>query len=149
MKYELESKYQCQSSALSHDQKHIKDVTVNLESTLDDINVLKGRIIDTKVFLKIQDILKNIDECKTNVSTLNQTTTRRMLNFVPDKTMNNFFSSSFTMGTISLEQTKNDVTISVHFRLSYQTIARFSSRVPIVRKHKTNFGDKGPETHRV
>ena len=113
IKSDLESKYQCQSSALICDQKNIKDVTLSLESTLDDINVLKGRIIDTKVFLKIQDILKNIDKCKMDVSTLNQTTTRRMLNFVPDKTMNNVLSSSFTMGTISLEESNRDVTISV------------------------------------
>ena len=109
---DLESKYQCQSSALLCDQKNIKDATLSLESTLDDISVLKGRIIDTKVFLKIQGILKNIDKCKIDVATLNQTTTRRVLNFVPDKTMNNFFSS-FTLGTISLEESNHDVIISV------------------------------------
>ena len=113
IKSDLESKYECQSSALICEQKNIKDVTLSLESTLDDITVLKGGIIDTKVFLKIREILKNIDKCKMDVSTLNQTTTRRMLNFVPDKTMINVLSSSYTMGTISLKDSNRDVTISV------------------------------------
>ena len=113
IKSDLESKYKCQTLGLECDQKNIKDATLSLKSILDDINVLKGRIIDSKAFLKIQDILKNIDKCKTDVSRLNQTTTRRMLNFVPDKTLNNVLSTSFTLGTISLEESNRDVTISI------------------------------------
>ena len=47
-----------------------------------------------------------------DVSTLNKTTTRRMLNFIPNKTMN-VLSSSLTIGKISLEESNRDVTISV------------------------------------
>ena len=94
-------------------QKNIKDVTESLNSTLSDINTLKGKTIETKAFLKIQDLLKSIDKYKMDVSTLNQTMTRKMLNFVSDKTMNNFLSTSFTMGTISLQDCSPDVTISV------------------------------------
>ena len=53
IKSDLESKYQCQSSKLALDLKNIKNLTENLNSALDDINALRGSIIDTKVFLEI------------------------------------------------------------------------------------------------
>ena len=137
-KSDLESKYQSQFSVLSRGQKNIKDVTESLNSTLSDINTLKGKTIETKAFLKIQDLLKSIDKYKMDVSTLNQTMTRKMLNFVSDKTMNNFLSTSFTMGTISLQDCSPDVTISVPEIMfpsfSLQTTTSFSSRVPAIRK---------------
>ena len=113
IKSDLESKYQSWFSVLSRDQKNIKDVTESLNSTLSDINTLKGKTIGTKAFLKIQDLLKSFEKYKRDVSTLNQTMTRKILNFVSDKTMNNFLTSSFTIGTISLQDCNPDVTISV------------------------------------
>lgn len=62
---------QCQSSVLACDQKNIKVVTENMK-VLIEIDALKEVIIDTKVFLKIKHVLKSVDKCKMEVSTLKQ-----------------------------------------------------------------------------
>ena len=61
---EIKSTHKAHTSHLGRGQNKLNDVIVNLAGTLDDIDKMKGSTIDTKVFLKIQDILKNVEQCK-------------------------------------------------------------------------------------
>ena len=85
IKSEIESKYKTKGANLDRDQNKLTDVIAGLEGNLDDIDTLKGHIIDTKAFLKVQDILKDVDQCKSDVKMLCQSTMNMNLTFIPEK----------------------------------------------------------------
>ena len=86
---------------------------VNLEGILDDIDTLKGNIVVTKVFLKIQHILKDVGQCKSNVKLLSTSTMNVNMSFILDKRLEELQFSSFKMGSISLDTAQPHVAISV------------------------------------
>ena len=113
IKSEQESACKTRVSELDRDRNKIKEATENLKSALYEIETLKGTIVDTKVFLKIQEILQDVDQCKADVQKHSQTTKNVKMSFLPNKGMNNFLSSTFTMGSISLKACPPQVTISI------------------------------------
>ena len=64
MTSEIKSTFKVKISDLGRCQNGLNDVITDLKSSLDDIDNLKGNTVDTKVFLKIQDILKDVELCK-------------------------------------------------------------------------------------
>ena len=110
---EIKSTYKAKTSDLGLRQNELNDVITDLKGTLDDIHKLKGSTVDTKVFLKIQDILKNVEQCKSTAEKLKPSAMTIKMSFNPDKRILEFLSNSFEMGLFSLETSKPQVPISV------------------------------------
>ena len=110
---EIKSTHKAHTSDLGRGQNKLNDVIANLKDTLDDIDKMKGSTIDTKVFLKIQDILKDVEQCKANSEKLRQSVMNVKMSFIPDKRMKELVSTSYKMGSISLDTSQPQVAILV------------------------------------
>ena len=126
---EIKSTHKAHASDLGRGQNKVNDVIVNLEGTLDDINKMKGNTIDTKVFLKIQDILKDVERCKSDCEKLRQSVMNVKMSFIHDKRMKELVSTSFKMGSISLDTSQPLVAISIP-EISFPTSPVRSLPVP-------------------
>ena len=109
----IKSKYKSHTSELGQGQNELNNVIVDIEGILDDIDKLKGSSIDTKVFLKIQEILKDVGQCKSNAEKVRSMPMNVKTSFIPDKRMKEFLTMSFQLGSISLEAPQPQVAISV------------------------------------
>ena len=65
------------------------------------------------MFLKIQDILKDVGQCKSDVKKLITSIMNVKMSFIPDKGMKLFLSSSFKMDSNSRDTAQPHVAISV------------------------------------
>ena len=110
---EAQSMFQTHTSNLSRGKNDLNHVIENLEGTLDDIDKMKGNTIDTKVFLKVQDILKDVERCKSDVERLRPSVMNVKMSFISDKKIEDFLLASFKMGLISLDTSQPQVAISV------------------------------------
>ena len=110
---EIKSTHKAHTSDLGRGQNNLNDVIGNLKDTLDDIDKIKGSTIDTKVFLKIQDILKDIEQCKADCEKLRPLVMNVKISFIPDKRMKELVSTSYKMGSISLDTSQPQVAISI------------------------------------
>ena len=110
---EIKSTHKAHTSDLGGGQNKLNDVIVNMEGTLDDIDKMKGNTIDTKVFLKIQDILKDVEQCKADCEKLRPSVMKVKMSFIHDKTMKELVSESYKMGSISLDTSQPQVAISI------------------------------------
>ena len=110
---EIKTTRKAQTSELGRGQNKLNDVIANLKDTLDDIDKMKGSTIDTKVFLKIQDILKDVEQCKAGCEKLRPSVMNVKMSFIPDKRMKELVSTSYKMGSISLDTSQPQVAISV------------------------------------
>ena len=110
---EIKSTYKAHTSDLGRGQNKLNDVIVNMEGTLDDIDKMKGNTIDTKVFLKIQDILKDVEQCKADFEKLRPSVMNVKMSFIHDKRMKELVSESYKMGSITLDTSQPQVAISI------------------------------------
>ena len=110
---EIKSTHKAHISDLGRGQNKLNDVIANLKDTLDDIDKIKGSTIDTKVFLKIQDILKDVEQCKADCENLRPSVMNVKISFIADKRMKELVSTSYKMGSISLDTSQPQVAISV------------------------------------
>ena len=139
---EIKSTHKAHASDLGRGQNKVNDVIVNLEGTLDDIDKMKGNTIDTKVFLKIQDILKDVEQCKADFEKLRQSVMKVKMSFIHDKRMEELVSTSFKMGSISLDTPQPLVAISLP-EISFPTSPVRSLPVPQGRSGRTPTGASG------
>ena len=100
----------CQSQLLVLKQNHtrINNTVSRIESSLRQIDILRSKPIDAKLFLRIQDILSGMkqyqDDFKAPIYNI-------QLSFVPSKQIQDFLSSSYTMGSVKLDKSKCEITI--------------------------------------
>ena len=111
IKSETKSTYETYASDLGQGKNKLNDFIVNLEGTLDDIDKMKGNNVDIKVFLKIQDILKDIEQYKFDVEQLRPSSVNINMSFIPDKRIGEFLKS-FKMGSISVHESQPKVAIA-------------------------------------
>ena len=97
MTSEIKSKYKSHTSELGQGQNELKNVIADIEGVLDDIDKLKGSTVDTKVFLKIQEILKDVGQCKSNAENVGSMPMNVKTSFIPDKRMKEFLTMSFKL----------------------------------------------------
>ena len=116
---ETDSTYTTNLANLGRDRNKLNDV-INLEDTLDDIGKLKGNTVDKKVFMKIHDILKDVEQCKADTEKLRSSDMYVKMSFIPDKLMNESLSTTNKMGSIFLDRFQPQVLISVP-ELSFPT----------------------------
>ena len=110
---ETKSTYETHTSDLGRDKNKLNDVIANLESTLDDIDKMKGNTVDIKVFLRVQDILKDVEQCKSDTRKLKPSAMYVKMSFTPEKVMEEFLSSSYKMGSISIDTSQPQIVITV------------------------------------
>ena len=110
---EIKSTHKAHTSELGRGQNKLNDVIANLKDTLDDIDKIKGSTINTKGFLKIQVILKDVEQHKADCEKLRQSVMNVNISFIPDKMMKELVSTSYKMGSISLDTSTPQVAISV------------------------------------
>ena len=113
MTSEIKSTYKLHTSKLGQGQNELNKVIADIEGVLDDIDKLKGSTVDTKVFLKIQEILKDVGQCKSIAETIGSMPMNVKTSFIPDKRMKEFLTMPFKLGSISLEEPQPQVAISV------------------------------------
>ena len=110
---EIKSTYKARTFDLGQCKNKLSDVIENLEETLDEINKMKGTTVDTKQFLAIHDILKDVEQCKSDAEKQRPSSMNVKMLLIPDKRMKEFLTTSFKMGSISLDTSQPLVAISV------------------------------------
>ena len=105
---EIDTHYQEQLSVLKQNHTRINNIVSRIESSLRQIDILRSKPIDAKLFLRIQDILSSMkqyqDDLKAPICNV-------QLSFVPSKQIQEFLSSSYTMGSVKLDKSKCEITI--------------------------------------
>ena len=109
MTSEINSTYKANTSDRVQCRNELNDVIANLNETLVDVNKMKGSTVDTKVFLKIHDILKDVEQCRSNVESLVTSTLKVKISFLPDKRILEFLSTPFKISPISLGMSEHQV----------------------------------------
>ena len=107
-KSEIDTHYQSQLLVLKQNHTRINNTVSRIESSLRQIDILRSKPIDAKLFLRIQDILSDMkqyqDDFKAPICNVH-------LSFVPSKQIQYFLSSSYTMGSVKLDKSKCEITI--------------------------------------
>ena len=105
---EIDTHYQSQLSVLKQNHTRINNAVSRIESSLRQIDILRSKPIDAKLFLRIQDILSDMkqyqDDFKAPICNV-------QLSFVPSKQIQDFLSSSYTMGSVKQDKSKCEITI--------------------------------------
>ena len=105
---EIDTHYQEQLSILKQNHTRLNNFVSRIESSLRQIDILRSKPIDAKLFLRIQDILSSMkqyqDDLKAPICNV-------QLSFVPSKQIQEFLSSSYTMGSVKLDKSKCEITI--------------------------------------
>ena len=105
---EIDTHYQFQLSVLKQNHTRINNAVSRIESSLRQIDILRSKPIDAKLFLRIQDILSDMkqyqDDFKAPICNV-------QLSFVPSKQIQEFLSSSYTMGSVKVDKSKCEITI--------------------------------------
>ena len=112
IKSEIETAYGTVTADLDLGRDIAKETNSRLQCALDDIAKLKGSTVNTKVFLKILEIMQSVDQCKSDVATLNHTPISAKMSFLPDKWIHEFLSSTSKMGSISIDTNQPQVKIT-------------------------------------
>ena len=107
-KSEIDTHYQSQLLVLKQNHTRINNTVSRIESSLRQIDILRSKPIDAKLFLRIQDILSDMkqhqDDFKAPICNVH-------LSFVPSKQIQEFLSSSYTMGSVKVDKSKCEITI--------------------------------------
>ena len=107
-KSEIDTHYQSQLLVLKQNHTRINNTVSRIESYLRQIDILRSKPIDAKLFLRIQDILSGMkqyqDDFKAPIYNI-------QLSFVPSKQIQDFLSSSYTMDSVKLDKSKCEITI--------------------------------------
>ena len=107
-KSEIDTHYQSQLLVLKQNHTRINNAVSRIESSLRQIDILRSKPIDAKLFLRLQDILSDMkqhqDDFKAPICNVH-------LSFVPSKQIQDFLSSSYTMGSVKLDKSKCEITI--------------------------------------
>ena len=105
---EIDTHYQSQLSVLKQNHTRINNTVSRIESSLRQIDILRSKPIDAKLFLRIQELLSDMkqyqDDFKAPICNV-------QLSFVPSKQIQDFLSSSYTMGSVKLNKSKCEITI--------------------------------------
>ena len=107
-KSEIDTHYKSQLLVLKQNHTRINNFVSRIESSLGQIDILRSKPIDAKLFLRIQDILSDMkqyqDDFKAPICNV-------QLSFVPSKQLQDYLSSSYTMGSVKLDKSKCEITI--------------------------------------
>ena len=107
-KSEIDTHYQSQLLVLKQNHTRINNTVSRIESSLRQIDILRSKPIDAKLFLRIQDILSDMKQYQDNFKA---PICNVQLSFVPSEQLQDFLSSSYTMGSVKVDKSKCEITI--------------------------------------
>ena len=105
MQTKIEAAYKTQALILFQQQDKMNDLVSKFASSLKDIERLRGKSVDTKMFLKIRDHVTATNEITDKFRSLNESLLFIDLALVPRKNIEEFLSSTFTLGSVSKSDT--------------------------------------------
>ena len=106
--YNIDTHCQSQLSVLKENRTRVNNIVTRIESSLCQIDNLRNKSIDTKLFLRIQEILSDIKQCKNDLST---PIYRVQLSFVPSIQIQEFISSYGLDGIVKVYESNSEITI--------------------------------------
>lgn len=106
IKNDIETKIQSCLSTLSEHQERISALRSKVDLSLNELSELKGKNIDTKVFLRVQENIGVINNCKHEIQDSYEKRRLFSSSFVPNKQMHDLCSSEYTLGSIELKESK-------------------------------------------
>ena len=109
----IETLYQSQEAEITQQQEKIDVLVKRFESVLTESETCKGKPIDTKLFLKIQDIVTDTRQITDEFRVINKSLRLLSLSFKPDKAVQDFLLPSVTFGSVSTSEAKYDKDIVV------------------------------------
>ena len=107
-KSEIDTHYQEQLLVLKQNHTRINNTVSRIDSSLGQIDMLRSKPIDAKLFLRIQDLLSDMKQYQNDFKA---PICNVQLSFVPSKQIQDFLSSSYTMGSVNLDKSKCEITI--------------------------------------
>ena len=113
MQSNIETLYQSQEAEITQQQERIDVLVKRFESVLTEAEKIKGKPIDTKLFLKIQDIVTDARQITDEFRAINESLRLLSLSFKPDKAVQDFLLPSVTFGSVSTSEAKYDRDIVV------------------------------------
>ena len=113
MASEIKSTNKARTLDLAQGKNKLSNIIANLEEALDEIDKMKGNTVDTKLFIEIQNILKDIEQYKSDAEKLRAASINVKMSFIPDKRIKEFLTASFKMGSISHDTSQPRIAISV------------------------------------
>ena len=134
---EIDTHYQSQLLVLKQNHTRINNTVSRIESSLRQIDILRSKPIDAKLFLRIQDILSDMKEYQDDFKAL---ICNVQLSFVPSKQIQEFLSSSYTMGSVKLDKSKCEITIP---EILYPVSSTQQSRAGPAKKVVAAAGKRG------
>ena len=133
---EIDTHFQSQLLVLKQNHTRINNTVSRIESSLRQIDILKSKPIDAKLFLRIQDILSDMkqykDDHKASICNV-------QLSFVPSKQIQDFISSAYTLGSVKLDKSKCEITIP---ELLYPVSSTQQSRAGTANKLSATTGKR-------
>ena len=113
IKNEIQTSCQSQISDLSRHEKKMKDTITKLDSPLSELRELKDKTVDAKLFLRIQEMVSYITKFTTEAHESSKTLNFGSLSFISSQPLQEFLSSSFTIGAIRRSDSKSDTELMV------------------------------------
>ena len=104
----IETLYQSQETKITQQQERIDVLVKRFESVLTEAEKIKGKPIDTKLFLKIQDIVTDTRQITDEFRAINTSLRLLSLSFKPDKAVQDFLLPSVAFGSVSTSEAKYD-----------------------------------------
>ena len=142
MTSEIKSTNKAQTLDLGQGKNKLIDIIADLEEALDEIDKMKGKTVDTKLFIEIQNILKDVEQYKSNAEKLRAASRNVKMSFIPDKRIKEILTASFKMGSISHDTSQPRIAISVP-EISFPISPARSLQVPQGRSGRTPTGASG------
>ena len=142
MASEIKATNKARTLDLAQGKKKLSNVIANLEEALDEIDKMKGNTVDTKLFIEIQNILKDVEQYKSDAEKLRAASINVKMSFIPDKRIKEFLTVSFKMGSISHDTSQPRIAISVP-EISFPMSPARSLPVPQRRVGRTPTGASG------
>ena len=127
---------------LAQGKNKLSNIIANLEEALDEIDKMKGNTVDTKLFIEIQNILKDVEQYKSDAEKLRAASINVKMSFIPDERIKEFLTASFKMGSISHDTSPSRIAISVP-EISFPMSPAQSLPVPQGRGGRTPTGASG------
>ena len=142
MTSEIKSTNKARTLDLGQGKKELSDIIANLEEALDEIDKMKGNTVDTKLFIEIHNILKDVEQYKSDAEKLRAASINVKMSFIPDKRIKEFLTASFKMGSISHDTSQPQIAISVP-EISFPMSPAQSLRVAQGRSSRSLTGVSG------
>ena len=113
MEADIEANCQSQILLMSQQQEKINAMIAKLDCSMTDIEKFQGKPINTKLFLKIQEIINDTNQVTDEFKNVSKSLLFVDLSFIPSKTIQELLSASVTLGSVSKSHKNQGTYIAV------------------------------------